>query len=220
MTDTSTLEEWSSAFLSGKFWYLCIELHDIIPQKIVMTIDHCQKNLKLQKMYLLLYILFLLLLIKVFFFFPQKSRFLPWINFSILVWLGLGCIVLILRLVQVLEPGRLIWVNYLCWLMNGGWQNMDVRDVESYINGSKGYAIMFDLNVGNLLSFTAAFVLTKHTEKKISTGIVFYCTKWVRTRSSAEYVQYERNENGKGEVRWYVYLVCYLWELSRVVPVL
>lgn len=74
--------------------------------------------------------------------------------------------------------------------MNRGWQNMDVRDVESCINGSKGSVIMFDLNVGNLRSFTAAFVLTKHTEKKISTGIVFYCTKWVHTRSSAEYVQY------------------------------
>jgi len=63
---------------------------------------------------------------------------------------------------------------------------MDVRDVESYINGSKVSVIMFDLNVGNLLSFTAAFVPTKHTGKKISTGIVFYCTKLVRTQSSAE----------------------------------
>jgi hypothetical protein len=54
---------------------------------------------------------------------------------------------------------------------------MDVRDVESCINGSKGFVIMFDLNVGNLLSFTAAFVPTKHIEKKISTGIVFCYTK-------------------------------------------
>jgi hypothetical protein len=54
---------------------------------------------------------------------------------------------------------------------------MDVRDVESYINGSKVSVIMFDLNVGNLHSFTAAFVPTKHTERKISTGIVYYCTK-------------------------------------------
>lgn len=54
---------------------------------------------------------------------------------------------------------------------------MDVRDVASCINGSKVSVIMFDLSVGNLLSFTAAFVPTKHTEKKISTGIVFYCIK-------------------------------------------
>lgn len=54
---------------------------------------------------------------------------------------------------------------------------MDVRDVASCINGSKVSVIMFDLSVGNLLSFTAAFVPTKHTEKKILTGIVFYCIK-------------------------------------------
>jgi hypothetical protein len=106
--------------------------------------------------------------------------------------------------------------------MNRGWQNMDVRSVESYINGNKGSVIMFDLNVGNLLSFTVAFVRTKHTGKKISTGIVFYCTKWVRTQSNAEHVQYRRtqNESERRKLQWYVYLLYCLWELSGVVPVL
>lgn len=42
-----------------------------------MMIVHCQKNLKLQKMYLLLYTLFLLLLIKFFFFLSTDVKISP-----------------------------------------------------------------------------------------------------------------------------------------------